>query len=693
MRFETMKRLRERTLGPALLLTVLAGSSQAMAQQDENVPILLETQTQQSTTPEFIEGVRVTEFGTVEIGVQNADLRSVLQTLAIRSGRNIVASETVTANVTANIEGVSLERALEVLLDQYGYGFVVDGEFIRVYSRSELDARRPFRTEVFHLEHLTAEDAAQFAGPLLSAEGRLVESVASIDWGLYTGSGSGVSQGTGGGGGGGGGTSSPGAPFGKDSFAHRSMIMVRDYDDNIKEIASLFKLIDTSPDQVLIEATVVSVVLTDQNAFGVDFALIQDVQFTEFFGLPSNFTPDNRVGRGADDLSRIATQTNAPNDGFLSTNIGNQSGPAGIRGGIMAGDSAIFIRALDTISDANIMANPKVLALNRQQARVFVGSRVGYLQTVATETATTQTVEFIDTGIQLAVRPFVSSDGRIRMELAPRIADVVFNQRFSDGRAFDVPTENIQEITTNVTVPEGSTVVLGGLFQESISLTRSQIPLLGDIPLIGGAFRGSEDTTLRQEVMFLIKPTIIRDSKLIDDGDRASAEAARVLVGTREGLLPWARERQTSVLNVDAQRMARDGDLDRAMWTVRRSLELHPAQADAIRIREQLITDQTKAPTRSMMERAMNNRILNLLSESEKQERQNLRSTQPQGWTPPPPPPSVQPENRPAPQPAAQQAPQTESKPEPKPESKTEPQAAAKPAETPPGQMTPVENK
>lgn len=676
----TAKRLSDRSIGTALLLTLLAGTPHAMAQQDPNAPILLETQQQQSTTPQFIEGVRVTEFGTVEIGVQNADLRSVLQTLAIRSGRNIVASETVVASVTANIEGVSLERALEVLLDQYGYGFTIDGEFIRVYSQTELSARRPIRTEVFHLEHLAAEDAAQFVGPLLSPEGRMVESVASIDWSLYTGSGAGVSQGTSGGGGAG--VSSPGAPFGKDSFAHRSMLMVRDYEDNIKEIAALIKRIDTPPDQVLIESTVVSVVLNDQNAFGVDFALIQDVQFTEFFGLPSNFTPDNRIGRGDDDLSRIATSTNSPNDGFLTTNIGNQSGPAGIRGGIMAGDSAIFIRALDTITDANVMANPKVLALNRQQARVFVGSRVGYLQTVATETATTQTVEFIDTGIQLAVRPFVSSDGRIRMELAPRIADVVFNQRFSDGRAFDVPTENIQEITTNVTVPEGSTVVLGGLFQESITLTRSQIPVLGDIPLIGGAFRGSEDTTIRTEVMFLIKPTIIRDSKLIDDGDRAAAEAARVLVGTREGLLPWARERQTSVLNVDAQRMARDGDIDRALWTVRRSLELHPAQADAVRIREQLITDQTKAPTRSMMERAMNNRLLTLLSESEKQERTNLRSTQPQGWTPPPPPPQtaapVIREQPPAPQPAsppaAQPAPQSSPPPEPV------------------GQMKPVEN-
>lgn len=668
-----------RVLIPAALL-VLCGTSSSVLAQDENAPIVLDTQpVPLDTTPQFIEGVRVTEFGTVEIGVQNAPLGAVLQTLAIRSGRNIVSSESVMATVTANIEGVSLERALEVLLDQYGFGFVVDGEFIRVYTKDELEARRPLRTEIFELEHLSAEDAAQFAGPLLSADGRLVESVASADWTLYTGASSNLS---GDAGGGGGDATAPGAPFGKDSFAHNSMIMVRDYEDNLQEIENLLGRIDTPADQVLIESTVISVNLTDRNAFGVDFALIQDVQFTDFFGLPG-FGGNNVVSPGSSDLSRTVTSPVTDNDSFLSTNIGNQTGDAGIRGGILAGNTAVFIRALDTISDTNVMANPKILALNRQQARVSVGSRVGYLQTVATQTATTQTIEFIDTGVQLAVRPFVSNDGRIRMELAPRVADVVFNQRLADGQVFDVPTENIQEITTNVTVPEGSTVVLGGLFQEKIVLSRSQIPLLGDLPLIGGAFQGNEDTSVRQEIMFLIKPSVIRDSRLAEMGDNASAEAARVLVGTREGLLPWARERQTSVLNVDAQRLAREGDLDKALWTVRRSLELHPAQADAVRIREQLVSDPTLSPTRSMMERAMNHRIHSLLSEDGKRQRESyLAPPMPQVelWVAPVPPVVVIEEEMAAP-PAAAEAPEEvviieEVVPEP-------------PAEV--GQMTPVE--
>ncbi len=669
---------------PAALLA-LSGTSTSVLAQDENNPIVLNTQpVVQDTTPQFIEGVRVTEFGTVEIGVQNADLRAVLQTLAIRSGRNIVTSESVAATVTANIEGVSLERALDVLLDQYGFGYVIDGEFIRVYSKSELEARRPLKTEIFTLEHMSAEDAAQFAGPLLSADGRLVESTAAADWSLYTGASTDL---TGGGGGGGGAASAPGAPFGRDSFAHSSMLMVRDYEDNIREIGSLLSRIDTPPDQVLIESTVVSVNLTDRNAFGVDFALIQDVQFTDFFGIPA-FGGNNPISPGSSELARTAVSPVTDNDSFLGTNIGNQSGDAGIRGGIIAGNSAIFIRALDTISDTNVMANPKILALNRQQARVSVGSRVGYLQTVATQTSTSQTIEFIDTGVQLAVRPFVSSDGRIRMELAPRVADVVFNQRIADGQVFDVPTENIQEITTNVTVPEGSTVVLGGLFQESIVLSRSQIPVLGDLPFIGGAFQGNEDTSIRQEIMFLIKPTVIRDSRLADMGENAAADAARVLVGTREGLLPWARERQTSVLNVDAQRLAREGDLNKALWTVRRSLEMHPAQADAVRIREQIISDPTLSPTRSMMERSMNHRILRLLSTDDQKARSSYMAPpmpQTAAWTPAPIQPAPRFETAPPP-PAAPPAPAAE------PEVVAEVEEAVEAAPTTVGQMVPVKD-
>ena len=105
------------------------------------------------------------------------------------------------------------------------------------------------------------------------------------------------------------------------------------------------------------------------------------------------------------------------------------------------------------------------------------------------------------------------------------------------GAAVTIPDEVTQELTTNVIVPDGSTIVLGGLFKETSKRTRRQVPLLGDIPVIGIAFRGHEDNTDRAEIMFLIKPTVMNDQVLIEQGDRALAYGDRVRTGSRQGLL------------------------------------------------------------------------------------------------------------------------------------------------------------
>ncbi len=582
------------------LLAMLGGLTPAVfAQQDEDPavppPVTDVTQDEGLT---IVPGVTVTEFGTVEIFVQNESLTAVLYTLAIEAGRNIVTTASAERTVSANISGVEFDDALDVLLDLHGLSYVEQGDFILVYSKEELNAMRPRLTRVFTLKHLTAADAAEFVTPLLSETGTLTASREVDEWEMPN--------------------NEDDMPTGKDDYAHAPTLVIHDYESNLGEIADLLRKLDIKPLQVLVEATVLQVQLTEANAYGIDFALVQDVQFTEFFGFginPSPFSPftgDNRIG--GDDVTSTATSAVRDNDSFLGTNIGNQGGDATIRGGIISGNSAIFMRALDRVTDVTLMANPKILALNRQRARVQVGRRVGYLTTSVSQTESTQTVEFLDTGVILVFRPFVNEDGSIRLELKPKISDVTFRQvQDVAGRLVDIPDEDVQELSTNITVPEGATIVLGGMFSEKTNLSRSQIPIIGDIPLIGAAFRGHDDDTVRVETLFLLRPTIIRDDKLIEDGEYAVDEMERVRVGTREGLLPWSRERHTAMLNVDAVRYAEEGDRDKALWMIRRSLQLAPVQPDAIRIREQLLTDPRIWPQESLLERSMHHHLYRVL--------------------------------------------------------------------------------
>ncbi|MEM8835987.1 MAG: hypothetical protein AAGD00_09225 [Planctomycetota bacterium] len=555
--------------------------------------------------------VRVSEFLTVDMFVNNAELRDVLQQLAIQTRRNIVPSGDVGGNVTANVFGVSFYDALEALLNANGFAFIERGDFIFVYTMEEAeqirDRERGFVTRVLHLDHLPATEAVRFTQHLVSEDGRME---ATQDAGSDSGGGDGLSLG-------GEVTSESGRVYQPtvDEFAMTNAVVVYDYEDRVREIERLLLELDTRPAQVLVEATIVQAMLTEANAFGVDFALISDVQFNDFFGLPGSFNPLGFVSEPEmqDPMNAPPASTATANREEFFSSVPGQTGSenADFRAGFVINDDiAIFLRALDRVTDTTLLANPKVMTLNRQRGYVLVGQRVGYLETFVVENQILQTVSFIDTGIQLDFRPYVGKDETVRIELSPQVSSVSFRSvTTASGINQDIPDEDVQQITTHVTIPKDSTAVLGGLFTESTTLERRQVPVLGDIPLIGNAFRGYDDNTIRNEIIFLVKPTVMNDRMVIDAGEDAVAFSDQVRVGSRQGLLPWSRERQSTRLNVEAERYAAEGDIERAMWAIRRSLELNPVQPEAIRIRERLVKNQEWWPRASMLDQMFDSEI------------------------------------------------------------------------------------
>ena len=533
------------------------------------------------------EGVNVSEYMTVDIFVQDEDLANVLQMLSLQSRRNIVASRDVAATVSANLYGVTFHEALDAILNVNGYSWYEQGNFIYVVTAAEAaereEANRTKVAKVIQLNYLNANDAAEFVTPLLSDVGEIKTNGDAGEYSLPEDS-----------------------PAGGEDFALSSTLVVYDYPEHVDEIEALLRQIDTRPAQVLVEATILQTQLTEANAFGVDFAILADIEFTDFF----NF--GGPLGSAAA-LAGTGTNEVAPIDGRASSIVssaGNFSGPGTLKAGIIHDDIGVFVRALDEVSDVTILSNPKILALNRQPARVLVGRKLGYLNTTSTETATTQTVEFLDTGTQLSFRPFIANDGNIRMELKPRVSEGVIRAATDvTGAAVTIPDEITQELTTNVIVPDGATVVLGGLFKETTNLSRSQVPILGDIPLIGPAFRGHDDGTDRSEIIFMIKPTIVNDALLAEHGANATEYSEHVRTGTRSGLLPFSRDRQSMQLNLKADEYARKGEYDRAQWSLRRSLELNPTQPAVVRMLEELEEKEDRWPTRSLLDRVINGEV------------------------------------------------------------------------------------
>jgi type II secretory pathway component GspD/PulD (secretin) len=532
--------------------------------------------------------VQVDENLITELFVNDEDLNTVLQLLGIQAQKNIVTGQSVAGRVTANFFGVTFYEALDAILNVNGYGYIERGNFIYVYGIEELqrieEATRARKTEVVKLNYISAVDLQAFVEPMLSDIGSIT---ISPDAGTFN---------------------IPGDnPAGAESFAGIGTVVVNDYEETVDAILAMIADIDTRPAQVLVEATILQTSLNEANAFGMDFSIIDDLDFSEFVGSggPLGVIPSLITGQGGTLVGGTETPVAAPNDGRgggATSTAGNTAGSATFRAGVVSGDIAVFLRLLDEVTDTTVLSTPKILTLNRQSARVLVGEKVGYLSTTSTETATTQTVEFLDTGTQLYMRPFVSDDGFIRMELKPQVSTAeIRTVTDSGGAAVTIPDELTNELVTNVMVRDGQTVVLGGLFREATTATRRQVPFLGDIPILGIPFRGHDDSTERQEIVFLIKPTIVNDQVLIDQADRALATVERVRTGARKGLLPWSREKLTAMYNLEAERLFTQGEYKRALFKVQQSLSLNPLQPDAIQLRERLVGEKSKNPHTSTL--------------------------------------------------------------------------------------------
>ena len=170
-------------------------------------------------------------------------------------------------------------------------------------------------------------------------------------------------------------------------------------------------------------------------------------------------------------------------------------------------------------------------------------------------------------------------------------------------------------------VRDGQTVVLGGLFREETEIVRNQVPGLGDIPLIGNAFKGRDDTVERDEVIFLITPHVVKDEAIERAGKSVRDSMEMIRVGAREGLLPWSRSKMTAAHLRDALRYIEANDRDMALWEVDLALGLNSSHTEALRLKEKLAGHRTYYPHRSLLDEAVNLMVEEQTGERRQQQR------------------------------------------------------------------------
>lgn len=495
--------------------------------------------------------------GTVEIHVNDANVVEVLRMLSAQSQKNIIASKEVRGSVTANLYGVTVKEALDAILASNGYAYREKGNFIFVYTAKEVKeierAARVMRTEVFRVFYTPAANAVNMIKPVLSTEAQV-----SFTTPAQSGIASGVSD------------------MGGNSHAVEDMIVITDYSENLEAVKRVLKEVDRRPQQILIEATILRAGLSEDNALGVDFNLLAGVSL------------NNILTSNSGQVTGANSTAVAPNSGGVaSAGTGNSfssSVPGGLKVGFVSDNVSVFLSALEGVTDTVVLANPKILALNKQKGEVIVGRKDGYLTTTVTESSTVQSVEFLDTGTRLIFRPFIGDDGFVRMEIHPEDS--------SGGlTAANLPFKITTEVTSNIMVKDGHTVVIGGLFRESSDTARSQVPGLGNVPVAGALFRQQRDRTTREEIIILLTPHVIKDDAAFSEASEAMAkDADRIRVGVRKGMMPWGRERLAETAYECAQDEMRkpNPNVDKALWHLNCALNLNPKFLEAIRLKEQL---------------------------------------------------------------------------------------------------------
>ncbi len=289
-----------------------------------------------------------------------------------------------------------------------------------------------------------------------------------------------------------------------DNRKTEEVVVVEDLPGYLRIIEQYVEKVDQPPRQVLIEAHVLAVTLQRDKNCGVNFKVLIE-----------------QLGKAG---------------GFQLHGFANPLAAQAFFFSVDRGDLDLLVEALATQSDAKTLASPKVLVLNGQEAKIQVGQQLGFRVTTTTETSTLENVNFLEVGVVLKVTPRVCRNGEVLMQVKPEV---------SKGRVSPLtglPESDTTQVETNVMLPDGRGMVIGGLIQDKDTDSQQKIPILGDIWLIGKLFQRHEIKKERQEIIITLVPRIVPAPLACDD--RHSIEVLHTQTPLFEGPLdraerPW----------------------------------------------------------------------------------------------------------------------------------------------------------
>lgn len=420
----------------------------------------------------------------ISINFQDIPVRNVLQLIADYNQFNLVVSDSVEGNLTLRLDGVPWQQVLDIILQVKGLDKRVDGNVILVAPTDELDLREKQQLEKQKL----TEEMGELSSEIIKVNFAKASDIAEMINGD--------------------GNISMLSERGSMTIDERTnSLLIRELPENIEVIREIIESLDIPVKQVQIEARIVTINEGNMDELGIRWgftsingsntvggSIENNLATIGLYNGEGGDDGGDGDGVGIDDFLNVNLAATSPNATSLAFQVAK-----------LGSDTLLDLElsALQQESKAEIISSPRLITTNKKPAYIEQGTEIPYLESSSSGATT---VTFKKAVLSLKVTPQITPDNRLVLDLSvtqDRPGQVV---KTGTGEAVAIDT---QRIGTQVLVNNGETVVLGGIFQHSITNSVDKVPLLGDLPLLGALFRRSYENVGKSELLIFVTPKVV----------------------------------------------------------------------------------------------------------------------------------------------------------------------------------------
>ncbi|WED77799.1 type IV pilus secretin PilQ [Aeromonas allosaccharophila] len=416
----------------------------------------------------------------ISLNFQDIPVRTVLQLIADFNNLNLVTTDSVGGNITLRLDGVPWEQALDIILKVRGLDKRLDNNILLVAPAEEIAAREKqqleSRNQVADLAQLYTEylqinyaKASEVAALLSSESTKLL------------------------------------SPRGAVSVDERTnVLVVKDTADVISSIKRMLDILDIPVKQVVIEARMVTIDDGFDEALGVRWGVTKN----DGHGNSTSGSIEGNDGSGNNNGGSTITRPSTDDRMNVNLPVTNAAGTLAFQVARLADGTLLDLElsALEKESKAEIIASPRVTTANQKPALIEQGTEIPYVESSSSGATS---VTFKKAVLSLKVTPQITPDNRVILDLT--VTQDTKGETVPTGTG-DAVSINAQSITTQVLVNNGETLVLGGIYQQTIKSDVTKVPLLGDIPGLGALFRKTTSENKKRELLIFVTPKIVTDA-------------------------------------------------------------------------------------------------------------------------------------------------------------------------------------